>query len=243
MMNLKKAGAYSLPAKMKHTTISNPASKGALISGKWAALMGLALFLMFAACAAQAQNALKDEDVAKIEGGDQPIKFSHRIHAGVNQIPCQYCHIYARRSWVAGAPPVSVCAGCHQTVNPDLAEVKKVMKHWEEKKPIEWVRIHDTPDFVRFPHWKHVTASNEVFPNGVPCQKCHGPIETLDVVTVQEKDFGRMGWCMKCHLTLPGTMERKRAFPVAEGSPRTANDMHPKGYHRPLMTDCLTCHK
>ena len=190
---------------------------------------------------------MTDADVAKIPAGDesvrQPIKFSHKIHATDNQIHCQYCHIYARRSFSSGVPPVAICAGCHRFVGAGLMEVQKVMEYWKKQEPIPWLKIHDVPDFVRYPHYKHVNAKNETFPDGVPCQQCHGPVETMHVVEKVTEKFGEMGWCLECHLSIPGTMERKRAIASTTDPSKTKNSGHPSGdYTRPLLTDCLTCH-
>jgi hypothetical protein len=193
--------------------------------------------------AGSAQQLLTDADLEKIPAGPQPIKFSHRIHAGVNQIQCQYCHVYARRSKVSGAPAVSLCMGCHRFVNPALSEIQKLAKFWEAKEPIPWVKIHDIPDFVHYDHSRHVGAKNEVFPNGIQCQQCHGPIETMDVVKKFNPRFGTMGWCLDCHLTVPGTLAQKRGTPESIASMRLLHAKHPAGnYDRPRLTDCLTCH-
>ncbi len=213
------------------------------LPGRFSLLLVLAAFLTaLFATHALAQNLLTDADIAKISAGDQPVKFSHKIHAGDNQMPCQYCHIYARRSKVSGVPPVAICMGCHKFINPGLGEVQKVAKYWEDQKPIPWVKVHDLPDFVRYDHSRHVMAKNEKFPDGILCQTCHGPIQTMDVVKKFNPDFGLMGWCLECHLTLPGTLEQKRATGM-EGSMKLVNAKHPGGnYDRPRLTDCLTCH-
>jgi hypothetical protein len=200
-----------------------------------------AFLLALFATTALAQGLLTDADIAKIPAGDQPIKFSHKIHAGDNLVPCQYCHVYARRSKVSGAPAVAICMGCHRFINPGLAEIGKVAKFWEEQKPIPWVKIHDIPDFVRYDHSRHVMAKNEKYPDGIQCQACHGPIQTMDVVQIYYPAFGQMGWCLECHLSLAGTLEQKRATGM-EGSMKLVNFKHPGGYDRPRLTDCLTCH-
>jgi hypothetical protein len=82
-----------------------------------------------------------------------------------------------------------------------------------------------------------------MFPDGIPCQTCHGPIETMDVVQKADPNFGLMGWCLDCHLQQTGAMERKRATPAGPGSSALKDAMSPKGYHRPNLTDCLTCHR
>ncbi len=136
----------------------------------------------------------------------QPIEFSHKIHAGDNEIPCQYCHIYARRSTSAGVPSVAKCVGCHENVAADKPQIRLVMNYWNNQEPIPWVKVHDLPDFVHFPHKRHVAAEIE-------CQTCHGPVETMEVVTRIAPL--QMGWCLECH----------RAENVVHG------------------TDCWTCHK
>lgn len=216
---------------------------GLRLVGTWGLFWCAVILLATAGLPGISWAQMTEEQLAEIPAGSQPIKFSHKVHAADNLIPCQYCHIYARRSSVSGAPPVAICAGCHKFVSPGLSEVKKVMKFWEEKKPIPWMKIHDVPDFVHYPHNKHINASNEIYPNGIPCQDCHGPIQEMHVVEKFNPDFGRMGWCLKCHLTIPGTLERKRATPESEGSAILLNALRPDGRHRPNLTDCLTCHK
>ena len=98
----------------------------------------------------------------------QPIAFSHKLHTVQNGIPCQYCHLYARRSFSSGVPPVSTCIGCHgsnenKLVKPDSTEVKKMRDYWSKGEPIPWVKVHDIPDFVRFPHKIHINADSNRF--------------------------------------------------------------------------------
>ncbi len=132
-------------------------------------------------------------------GGDeaqQPIPFPHDIHSGQNNIPCLYCHFSADRSVDAGIPPVSVCAGCHipggvPMVAADSPGVRILTAYWNAKKPIPWVRIHDLPDHVHFPHYVHVNADS------LECQDCHGQVQAMTTI-VKQQDL-RMGWCLKCH--------------------------------------------
>jgi len=123
-------------------------------------------------------------------GGGQPLNFSHRIHAGDNGMSCQLCHAYARRGPVAGIPSVQRCAQCHLTVATEKPEIVKLLKFWESKEPIPWVRVHDLPHFVRFTHKRHVLA-------GVACQTCHGDVARMDAA-VQTAPL-TMGWCLGCH--------------------------------------------
>ena len=145
----------------------------------------------------------------------QPIHYSHRIHAGDNQIECKYCHSSARTSKHSGIPALNVCMNCHKAiaeVAPETAteeyskefydkEIQKLYDAagWDpasrtysgEEKPVKWVRIHNLPDFAYFNHSQHVTVA------GIECQKCHGPIEEMEIV-YQNAPL-TMGWCINCH--------------------------------------------
>lgn len=121
---------------------------------------------------------------------EQPINFSHKIHAGEFEIPCMYCHVQARRSISAGVPSVSKCVGCHSQVATERPQIRKLMAYWENKEPIPWIKVHDLPDFVHFSHKRHVAAE-------VKCQTCHGPVESMDVI--RKEASLKMGWCLGCH--------------------------------------------
>ncbi|MDP3393489.1 c-type cytochrome [Sediminibacterium sp.] len=147
---------------------------------------------------------------------EQPIYYSHAVHAGTNQINCQYCHTGAAQGKQATIPSVNVCMNCHQAINEykgekmyneageevdGTAEIKKLYKYagfeegkpWDpsKAKPIEWVRIHNLPDHVYFNHAQHVKAGQ------VACQTCHGEIQKMGEVK-QFTDLS-MGWCVNCH--------------------------------------------
>src|SRR5262252_10612315 len=102
----------------------------------------------------------------------QPINFSHKLHAGDNQINCLYCHSSAERSAVAGIPAASTCMNCHSQVKKDSPEIQKISQALASNTPIEWIRVHRLPDHAKFDHSRHVAA-------GVKCQQCHGAIETM----------------------------------------------------------------
>ena len=154
---------------------------------------------------------------------NQPIAYSHRLHAGELGIDCLYCHSGAERSQYAGIPAAEVCMNCHQFITASRSAVRaeEVLAESEgrapgrvvsaelgklyasfglgtdlqpdpelEPKPLEWVRVHDLPDFVVFDHRPHVLA-------GVACQKCHGPVETM--VSMRQFSSLSMGWCVNCH--------------------------------------------
>jgi len=128
---------------------------------------------------------------------DQPVKFSHKVHAGQNGTDCIYCHSSAPNSKSAGIPPVNVCMNCHLLVRNGTRsgsmEISKVIRAFEEKKPIEWIKVYNLPDHVFFSHAQHVSAGK------IACQKCHGKVEENDVIR-QVTDMS-MGWCVNCHRT------------------------------------------
>jgi hypothetical protein len=121
----------------------------------------------------------------------QPIAFPHDRHAGKTGIPCEYCHSSARRSITAGIPPLNTCMGCHRSVLTDSPLIQKVTEHFKNNEPIEWVKVHDLPDFVRFSHKIHVSGAK------LACQECHGKVEEMAVV--EQVAPLQMGWCVSCH--------------------------------------------
>lgn len=162
---------------------------------------------------------------------DQPIEFPHDRHAGDAakggmQINCMYCHTYARRSNVAGIPPLQKCIGCHQSIESvrETPRIKKLFEYWEAKKPVPWKKVHDLPDFVRFNHERHIQRF--VFAQEKPVQEacgyCHGDVKTMTVAR-RQKPLS-MGWCVSCH---------QKDHPVDAVSTKTT--------HGP--NDCWQCHK
>lgn len=146
----------------------------------------------------------------------QPIHYSHKIHAGDNQIDCKYCHSSARTSKTAGIPSLNVCMNCHENISEysgeeDLengytqafytGEIQKLYEAvgWDPAtreysktpKPVKWVRIHNLPDFVYFNHSQHVSVA------GLECQTCHGEVQTMEVL--EQHAPLTMGWCVDCH--------------------------------------------
>ncbi len=160
-----------------------------------------------------------DQDYAPI----QPIHYSHRIHAGENEINCKYCHSSARVSKHSGIPSLNVCMNCHKsiaevaetTATPEYSKAfydaeigklyeavgwdKTTQKYTGKTKPVKWVRIHNLPDFVYFNHAQHVAVG------GIECQTCHGPVETYEI----QKQYAplTMGWCIDCHRKTEVKME------------------------------------
>ncbi len=120
----------------------------------------------------------------------QPVSFSHEIHAGQLGMDCRYCHDGVEKSWYSNVPTASVCMNCHNQVLKDSPKLELVRESALSGKPIPWVQIHKTPDYVYFNHAVHVNR-------GVSCVKCHGQVNHMDEVR-HEKPFS-MSFCLECH--------------------------------------------
>lgn len=122
---------------------------------------------------------------------DQPIAFSHKLHAGMYEIDCNYCHTGVNRGKSATIPAANVCLNCHNVIKTESPEIKKIWRAVEKNQPIKWVRVHNLPDLAYFNHAQHVKVG------GIECQKCHGPVQEMEVV--QQFSPLTMGWCINCH--------------------------------------------
>lgn len=139
---------------------------------------------------------------------EQPIKYSHKLHAGDLKIDCKYCHSTVEKSKQASVPSLNTCMNCHKAVqlrekyndkiSPEISKIYAAMDYDADKgtygsnpKPVKWIRIHNLPDHAFFNHSMHVKGA------GVSCQTCHGPIQEMEVV--QQYSTLQMGWCINCH--------------------------------------------
>ena len=194
---------------------------------------------------------------------EQPIKFSHKIHAGDDKIDCNYCHSSARHSKTSGIPSLNVCMNCHKYIDGSHGktftyngeeysmedEIKKVyaaldydpatQTYGDNPTPVKWIKVHNLPDHVFFSHAQHVTAGKQ------KCQTCHGPVEEMEVLKQQEPLT--MGWCINCHRETKVSTEGNGYY----------EDMHsrmPDDYKHQVMADdkitvdeiggleCAKCH-
>jgi hypothetical protein len=121
---------------------------------------------------------------------EQPVAYSHKLHAGELGLDCRYCHTGVENASSARVPPTQTCMNCHTQVKKDSPKLTAVRESWIENKPIEWVRIHKVPDYAYFEHSAHIQA-------GVGCESCHGRIDQM--VEVQLSEPLNMGWCLDCH--------------------------------------------
>jgi Class III cytochrome C family len=168
---------------------------------------GLAAVLAFSGTTPQAQQAAAPpdsltapviSDTGSLKGPRQPIFFRHDIHAGQFKIQCQYCHYSVNVSPEPGIPTMQTCMGCHLIVGggdtASKAEIQKLRQAWNEKKPVEWVRVHFLPRHAHFPHQRHVKTLGPT-----ACATCHGDVTRMpQVFKVQQVD--NMGYCINCHI-------------------------------------------
>ena len=121
---------------------------------------------------------------------EQPVAYSHRLHAGQLGMDCRYCHNQVESSPHANVPPTQTCMNCHSQVKTNSIKLLPVRESWATGQPIEWVKVHHLPDYAHFSHAVHVT-------NGVGCETCHGRIDQMEVVS--QTSSLSMGWCLECH--------------------------------------------
>ena len=210
--------------------------KWALVPG-FVALAGAVALLSAYSGASSSQNF----------GPDQPIAFPHPVHVQTLGMNCLYCHYTANKSPDPGLPAVATCLGCHKNapggVGPNRpavgnvparqsAEIKKLIDTYADpsgapKKPIEWVRIHKLPEYVHFPHMRHVSA-------GVACQSSHGQVQRMG--KVYQFASLNMGWCVNCHVN---GYKPADAVRNTEGTPTPEQLTLPA---KKARYDCAACH-
>ena len=184
--------------------------------------------------------ALKDIGVYEGYHPEQPIKFSHKIHAGDNAINCQYCHSGVEKSKTAGIPSVNVCMNCHKGISKGpttgTEEIAKIYaaagwdpdkgEYNKPQKPIRWIKVHNLQDFVFFSHQQHVKVGKQ------ECATCHG--EVKEMTTVKQFSPLTMGWCVDCHrkTEVPGMKDNpyyeslhKKLAEKYKGQPITVDKM------------------
>lgn len=169
---------------------------------------------------------------------EQPVPFSHALHAGELALDCRYCHTTVEQAARAAIPPTETCMNCHQRIRTQSDALAPVVASFASGDPVRWKRVHDLPDYVYFDHSAHVTR-------GVGCVVCHGRIDTMERVR-QEQPLS-MGWCLDCHRNpapnlrppeFATSMDWQPDRPAQELGAELARsrDIRPS-------TDCSTCHR
>jgi hypothetical protein len=121
---------------------------------------------------------------------DQPVPFSHKHHVEGLGLQCQYCHTSVEKSSYAGIPPTKTCINCHAQIWTNAELLEPVRHSWATGESINWIRIHDLPDYVYFNHEIHVNK-------GIGCASCHGRVDEMPLM-YQENSL-QMEWCLNCH--------------------------------------------
>jgi len=168
----------------------------------------------------------------------QPVPYSHALHAGQLGIDCRYCHTNVEHGAAATLPPTEVCMNCHARIRAASPKLLKARESFATGMPIEWVRVHDLPDFVYFNHSAHVRR-------GIGCVSCHGRVDKMEVV-YQAQPLN-MGWCLGCHrhpenYLRPVEFITKMDWTPEEGQQATGRRLK-EDYNINPSTDCVTCHR
>jgi hypothetical protein len=168
----------------------------------------------------------------------QPVPYSHALHAGRLGIDCRYCHNTVEQAAHAAIPATATCMNCHERIWTNSDKLSPVRESAATDKPVEWLKVHDLPDYVYFNHSAHVTR-------GVGCVTCHGRIDEME--EVHQKEPLSMGWCLDCHRAPEQNLRppeevtnmtwKPPSDPIAFGKElREKNHLNPP-------TDCSTCHR
>lgn len=121
---------------------------------------------------------------------EQPVAYSHKLHAGLLGMDCRYCHQDAEHSPHASVPDTNTCMNCHGQVLPQSPKLEPVRQSAKNGTPIPWIKVHMLPEYAYFNHEAHLRA-------GVGCVSCHGRIDKMEVV--RQAEPLSMGWCLDCH--------------------------------------------
>lgn len=172
---------------------------------------------------------------------DQPVPYSHALHAGELGMDCRYCHSVVERSPKAAIPPAAVCMNCHSTVRKESDLLLPIRQAFAENEPVKWTRVTDLPDYVFFNHEAHVNAS-------VGCETCHGRVDQM--VKVYQFAPLTMVWCVNCHKN-PTPFLRDPAFVTKMGHKPQPDEGAKVAKKNQIMidgkpaapTNCSTCHR
>jgi hypothetical protein len=121
---------------------------------------------------------------------DQPVPFSHKHHVEGLGLQCQYCHTSVEKSSYAGIPPTKTCMNCHSQIWTNAQLLEPVRHSWATGESIQWIRVHDLPDYVYFNHEIHVNK-------GIGCASCHGRVDEMPLM--YQQNSLQMEWCLNCH--------------------------------------------
>jgi menaquinone reductase, multiheme cytochrome c subunit len=169
---------------------------------------------------------------------EQPVEYSHKLHAGNLGMDCRYCHNTVEKAAHAAVPTTEVCMNCHHRVKTNSTKLTLVRETYANDDPIEWVKVHVLPDYVYFNHQAHVTR-------GVSCVSCHGRVDQM--IKVSQVAPLSMGWCLDCHRNPAPNLRPVEFVTKLDWTPdRPAEEIGreiiaQKGINPPV--DCSGCHR
>ena len=168
----------------------------------------------------------------------QPVQFSHRHHAGQLGIHCAYCHSSVEVSSFAGIPPTHTCMSCHSQIWINSPTLEPVRESYRSGQSIEWVRVHDLPDFVYFNHSIHINK-------GIGCASCHGRVDQMP--QIYKAQSLQMQWCLDCHRQPERHIRpRDKIYDMAYQPPEDQMQLGRRlvaEYKVQKLLDCYTCHR
>lgn len=179
---MKKLTPQMAPETQRHS--ENASSPLCVSVPPWQKSLRLGLLLLTCAFAvATAQNPPSP-------GPEQPIPFSHKLHAGEQRLKCATCHKNADPGERMGLATAGMCMQCHSDIKADSPAIQRLASYAAEKKPIRWVRVYEIPSYVFFSHRVHTEA-------GASCAECHG--EVREIEKMYRVKPVTMASCMNCH--------------------------------------------
>lgn len=169
---------------------------------------------------------------------EQPVPFSHALHNGQMGIDCRYCHTAVENAAHSNVPTTETCMNCHTRIKTKSPLLQPVRDSWATGMPVEWVRVHDLPDFVYFNHSAHVSR-------GVGCQSCHGQVNNME--RIQQVSRLSMGWCLDCHRAPENFLRPQEHitdmhYQPAEDQAVVGARLRAQNHINPPQ-DCSTCHR
>jgi hypothetical protein len=205
-----------------------------------ASLIVVGALLAFVGWALDASSR-SDYTTRAMQSREQPVPFSHAHHVGGLGFDCRYCHTSVENSSFANIPPTKTCMNCHSQIWLTSPTLEPVRASFRDNKSINWVRVHDLPDYVYFNHSIHVNK-------GVGCETCHGRVDQM-ALTWQQNSL-QMNWCLDCHrntekVLRPREFITKMGYVPAEDQEVLGKRLHEEYKIQDVrtLTSCSTCHR
>ncbi len=172
---------------------------------------------------------------------NQPVPFSHKHHVQGLGVDCRHCHFSVEQSSFAGIPATKTCMTCHSQIWNEAPMLEPVRESYREDKSLEWIRVHDAPDYVYFNHSIHVAK-------GIGCATCHGQVDEMPLM--MKSETLQMQWCMDCHWHPEMNLRPREEITNLDWAPPSDPDEHralavelAKEYNVQSKVNCSVCHR